>query len=375
MQPYPIGAPKWRRPSTPDIRHDVLILPYFRAWIGGPDHDAIPEHGRIMRHGKVHDRFPNDLPPVLPSRLKGSYLYGGPLKVHFGHVIVDSIIRLWAFDRERHKGVVFAFFPRPTDTVPNWFFDIVSLFGVERDDVYIVREPTVVENLEFFEPGSRLGTAPHPWYLHYLEGLPIVKIHNTPKDIYFGRTHILHRGGMLGERYFGQLLEESGFQYVKPELHDIHTQVSMIENADRIVFAEGSSIYSAELLARTNARVFMIPRRKIGERGFAPTLRPRGSFAVLGNPESLVGEANRHGLIRANGPSYTTDPEALHTDMRRHDLIEDRPFSNSAFKDAEQIDFWNYYKSRNRIYAALNAGRLSALLPIFWKRIQRRKAN
>ncbi|MDO8838311.1 MAG: glycosyltransferase 61 family protein [Parvibaculum sp.] len=325
-----------------------------------------------MRHGRVRDRFPSELPLVQSSPLKGTYLYGGPLKVHFGHVIVDSIIRLWAFDRRRHKGVVFAFFPRPVDVVPNWFFDVVSLFGVMRDDVYIIREPTIVETLEFFEPGSRLGSTPHNWYLHYLESLPIVKTSRTPKNIYFGRTHILHRGAMLGERYFGRLLEESGFQYVKPEHHDIHTQVSMIENADRIVFAEGSSIYSAELLPRTKARIFMIPRRKTGEKIFASTLRPRGSFTVLGKPDTLIDGLNRRGLNHADCPSYIRDPEALHADMVQHGLIDGRPFSDQAFREAERIDFLTYYKDIDQSYAR-NFSKLSGWVEYVRNLFQRKK--
>lgn len=90
-----------------ESRLNVLVTPYERAWVGGPDHRQIPHHGRIIKGNETEDEFPARLRRVAASDMAGHYLYGGPFKLHFGHVMVDSIIRLWAFDRNRHNGVIF----------------------------------------------------------------------------------------------------------------------------------------------------------------------------------------------------------------------------------------------------------------------------
>lgn len=152
-------------------RRNVTITPYRTAWIGGPDHSVIPDHARITRAGKPVDEFPKDTGEA--ERLPGHWLYGGPMKIHFGHVIMDSIIRLWAFDPARHDGVLFPYLPQPPKDVPEWFFEIAALFGVERHHVRVIRSPVAVESVDFAEPGERHRESPSGWYLRFLDTLPL----------------------------------------------------------------------------------------------------------------------------------------------------------------------------------------------------------
>lgn len=75
---------------------NIPILPYSKAWVGGPDHTCIPEHGRIQKGDQFEDTYPGDDGPLAP--VAGHWLYAGPMKHHFGHILVDSIIRLHAYD-------------------------------------------------------------------------------------------------------------------------------------------------------------------------------------------------------------------------------------------------------------------------------------
>lgn len=320
-----------------DTRRDVLVVPYEKAWIGGPDLLAIPDHGRITMSGAPQDSFPERLRTGPPVPLQGKFLYGGPLKCHFGHVMVDSIIRLWAFDRSRHDGVLFASLDvaRP----PDWIHDIFDIFGVGRTDVALITAPTVVAELDFALPGSRLTEGPTKAYLEYLESLPLRPAAGTPPKIYFGRSHIPSKGTVCGETYFGELLAAEGFEYVKPEEYDIHTQAAMIANAEVVVFPEGSSIYSIELLARTNARVFMIPRRAGGRKLFAPHIVPRArQFSVLGDPGSFY-RLPVGGRVRVSSPAFTRNPRAIYDDLVKHGLIKPVGFDPVAFELAQSRDY------------------------------------
>lgn len=324
-----------------EIRDDVLVTPYESAWVGGPDHSRIPVHGRICRAGEPADEFPEHLRATGAPEVDGLYLYGGPFKLHFGHVMVDSIARLWAFERERHKGVVFA--ALDTADPPSWFYEILGIFGVAREDVVIVREPVVFRRLEFAEPGSTLRGGPKDWYLDFLGTLPLRLEGSIPgKDLYFGRTHIIHKGALMGESYFGGLLEQSGFRYVCPEQFDIFSQMSMLANAGRIVFTEGSSIYSIELLASTKAEIFMIPRRSAVHL-FRPHIAPKARFRVVGDPTCLRRGLNKRGRIKPNSPSFTSCPDRTFQDMVSYRLIGEGVFDAAAFKAAEASDLERYH--------------------------------
>lgn len=322
---------------------NVLVTPYESVWVGGPDHDQIPQHGRIIWGRDAKDEFPDRLREEPAPTIEGRYLYGGPLKFHFGHVMVDTIIRLWAFDRSRHDGVVFPCLDMPDP--PAWFYEIVAIFGLDRSDVVVVEKPAVFRELEFAEPGSSLKNGPKSWYLDRLKSLPVRLIDDIPGDsLYFGRTHMIRKGTLMGESYFGDLLRRNGFASVRPEKFDIHAQVSMLAKARRIVFMEGSSIYSMELLASTDAELFMIPRRAAGAGLFAPHLTPKASkFVILGDRHAIDRKLNRGGKDRPDSPSFTSRPESILGDLIRHGLVQEAPFDVQAFKEAEERDTAAYF--------------------------------
>ncbi len=255
----------------------------------------------------------------------------------------DTIIRLWPFDPKRHKGVVFPCLDMPSP--PPWFFRLVSHFGLDPSHVVIVKEPSVFRELEFAEPGSNLKSGPKDWYLEYLKSHPVRITNDIPGDkLYFGRTHLIRKGTLMGETYFSELLSANRFVSIRPEEFDIDAQVSMLAKASCVVFLEGSSIYSIELLASTKARVFMIPRRVNGGSLFGPHLEPKVSqFSVLGDPRSIRRMPNRDGNLRPNSPSYTRRPESIVNDMFKHGIISQDHFDLGRFKQAEERDAALYF--------------------------------
>lgn len=325
------------------VGRNVLVVPYTSAWAGGPDHQQIPHHGRIVRGNDAKDSFPDELRTLPSIAYPGHYLYGGPLKNHFGHVMVDSIIRLWAFDRHRHQGVVFACLDMPEP--PQWLYDIVWHFGLMPTDIVIVKEPSTFRELDFAEPGCTLKNGPKEWYLERLELLPVQLVDEIPGEkLYFGRTHIIKKGTLMGESYFSGVLDANGFASVRPEEFGINVQLSMLSKASHVVFMEGSSIYSIELLAKTSAQLFMIPRRASSALLFAPHLSPKASaFAILGVQRSVTRQPNRHGNMRPNSPSYIGRPDTVFQDLVKFGLIQDATFDPEAFSAAERYDAKRYF--------------------------------
>ncbi|MCA0964724.1 glycosyltransferase 61 family protein [Salipiger bermudensis] len=334
-----------KTPPPPDTRKNVLLLPYDRRYWGGPNHFQIPAHGRVYKFGEAKCRFRKAWQDTPPERiLEGRYLYGGPLKVHFGHMLVDTIVRLYAFDPAIHRGVVF---PKVEGfAVQDWVRQIIGLFGIDKQQLFILDRPTQIEELDFARPASGLGEGPKPWYLSYLRrkakdwALPRHKVPEGgfPKDIFLGRTHILHKGSLMGESWIEEALNNSGFASVTPEKYGIRQQMAMLRNARRVVFTEGSSVYPIELLNSSSASFYMIPRRQNGANLFRPHIEPRGPFHQLGDDMSLRRLPNFKGKITADSASVISRPETIHEAMVRLGLVPDTPFDAEVFEAAVQAD-------------------------------------
>lgn len=321
-----------------ELRRDVLVVPYQKPWVGGAEN--APPYAQVIRTRRKTRPEPVNVFPggEAVATVSGAFLYGGPLKVHFGHVIVDSIPRLHAYDPHRHKGVIFPVLLNDKP-IPTWVYDIFALFGLSGDAVHVVHQPTRFESVDFVEA----GTWPYPtpqWYLDYLRKLPYRRHADTPPNIYLGRTHIIRKGTMMGESYFGGQLE--GFEYVKPEEHDISVQISMFANAKRIVFTEGSAGYVACLLPKLNAQVYMLPRRAGDPGHFAEQFVGRAEFHSLGDSNQLVRLNHAGGREGPRSPSYTLAPDLIHHDLRRYGLTREG-FDLSAFLAAERHDAQEYF--------------------------------
>ncbi|WP_082466003.1 glycosyltransferase 61 family protein [Sphingomonas sp. Leaf38] len=330
-----------------EARKNVLVTRYDKSWVGGPDHSQIPDHGRIRGATGFRDVFEPTVRAREPRIESGTFLYGGPLKVHFGHLMVDSVARLWAFDPARHQQVVFAKL-QETKEPSDWMYEILSVFGLAKEQVRLVRGAAKFETLEFAIPGSRLAVGPSLDYMHFLETLPLHRQFGTPKKVYFGRTHILEKGTIMGESYFAKALKIAGYEYIIPETMNIHEQTSLLKNADSVVFLEGSSIYSIEMLSTIGANVFMIPRRDQTSHLFDPHISPRAPFAILGDPSMTVRMPSPKGSLGPNSPTYLLKPARLYADMQARGIVTG-DFSLREYENAEQLDADRYFLTRPEI--------------------------
>ncbi len=339
-------------PSPAILVRNLPVFPYERPWVGGPEIARIPPHGRIRSadpRRKHPDGFPSERLGQPREKLSGSYLYGGPLYHHFGHVMIDSIIRLWAYDPTIHTdGVIFPLVLsqlRPTH--PDFFFEICRSFGIERDRIRIIDRPTTVEAVHFAEPGSASGAGPAPWYLEKLKRVETFFLDRAPADLrthdrlFIGRRH-LGKGSLMGEGYFASRLAKLGFHDFKPEQYPLAAQIRFLKAAREIVFLEGSAIHLTEVMTTLRAeRVAIILRRSGTEALFKPHLDPR-----LRRPTDVIGSGS--GLFRVNhnpeakaGPgslSYMLDPSAAYADMVRLGYAEAGGFDMRDFLRAERIE-------------------------------------
>ena len=130
-------------------------MPGQRRFDGGV-HDAAGTLVALGRHGFCEHRS-EPAPSVAPApvrRLAGTWLFGGWLSLHFGHVLNESLGRLWAVDRlggTPLAGIVFLSYDagllaRATPVLPAFSEDLIRLAGL-TGAIHVTQAQTTIERL------------------------------------------------------------------------------------------------------------------------------------------------------------------------------------------------------------------------------------
>ncbi|NEP78863.1 MAG: DUF563 domain-containing protein [Okeania sp. SIO3B3] len=231
----------------------------------------------------------------------GKYIYGGPFHLHFGHALTESIHRLWAFNSNIHDGIVFALcltskIKDNNYIPPQWFIQTLEILEIPLAKCIWVRNDCIFEHLIVPEPGSELALGPKNWYRSYLEKLQqriFDATHHLRKEseelkVFLGRTHIPLGGYTVGEKYLESLLVNEGYISLKPENYHILEQIAYLMSAKKIIFSEGSAIYSLEFINYLDADIACIPRRR-GNQSFYPHIYSKcRNYIVAGNTENIL---------------------------------------------------------------------------------------
>ncbi len=343
---------------------NVSMSPYFISkngmFVGGPKNKT--HNSRIMRKDKKYIDEPLNNPSEMDHSkiINGNYLFAGPLYSHFGHILTESIHRLYGYNKDTFDGVIFccASFATPginRTEIPNFLADILKSFGIPKEKCFLVKETTCFEQVTYYEPGSNLQCGVEDWYLDELKNINLSFENKETADtsnfekIYLGRSHIIDNGSIMGESYITSLLISNGFKYFAPERHSISNQVEILSNAKEIVFIEGSSIYASELISSWKSKVMMIPRRNF-DSFFKPHIDLKTSYSVLGDIRSVSRFPNHEGLIKPNSPSMFNNIQSLFEDLRINSLIKpSQTPSMEEYKEHFVLDVLRYSKGNKEL--------------------------
>jgi hypothetical protein len=215
----------------------------------------IEDHSSVM--------FDADLVAAPENVIAGPCLYAGVYFFHFGHFVSECIHRLYARSvDERLRNAKVAFSVYPTQTVDPWFYPILDICGVSSDDVIFINSPHRFEHLIVPQQARILGGM--TMIDGYSKVFPPLKSEMRDEarhSYYVSRSKHLYSGGFAGEMLLERQLEKAGFHILYPEEMPLGELIGKLSAADRIIFAEGSSIHNLELCRKTSAKIMVIGRR------------------------------------------------------------------------------------------------------------------
>lgn len=247
---------------------------------GGPIWDDWDNAGRKRYLNR--DKPEDQLPDVYEEPIKffdGTAAWLGPQFPHFGHLISDAATRFFATSRysEIETYIIGDKATNLNGALRKTTRDILEWFNIDPSKVWVASRPTMVKTvftLPQAEQRDLIG--PSCWYLQDLREHQSSKLSCISHSQY--KKFFISRAGMpahlAGESYLEALFADSGFSIIRPEHLPLIEQLTIYEEADELVFTEGSALHALQLLGKINARVWVINRRP-QSRLIEHLLRPR----------------------------------------------------------------------------------------------------
>ena len=254
-----------------------------------------------------------DLDPKIYSlpdvRLEGTWLFGGLLKVDFGHFLTESLGRLWALQHlsEKIEGVVFIIMngvPNPKfandgiftlDTLKTSAKNALTLWPFIHEilnilcptlKIHVVGIPTHVERL--IVPSQLMGLCPgdliggHQFYRDALRSSFGFNPPSAPRKLYVSRAGMSVKSGkFFAEEQIEGIFESQGFTIVRPENLSITQQLEIYSSHSHIVLATGSASHMLALNVGHFHKIVLLHRHPKAWRGFRKQLEIMGAGEIL----------------------------------------------------------------------------------------------
>ena len=233
----------------------------------------------------------NNLPKYDESKIleqkAGCFIFGGMLQnEHFGHLVLDSLARLWAFGRLDRRFDTVVFYLRFVDQpVRAYVSNLLSLLLPDAKFAF-VRAPTQFECLAVPSQLSVLGKG-------YVYGHPFIRQMfsrfaradgERPKKIYVSRRKLSgYYGSIICEDVIEDNLRSEGYEIIYPEMLPLDEQLSIYHSAEKLIFADGSAIHLYAFMARPAQKVFVVWRREVTQ-GFGMQIKTFDGPDLQGSP-------------------------------------------------------------------------------------------
>ncbi len=246
------------------VYSDAIITPTSnqRFSIYGAVYGKENNEYKIIKHSQrwCGDKFTPQDPKILNgSTINGIYaiqepsLYLGHLTTHYGHFLMETLLRFWAIDKLREnkkpfKYIVFNpwFLKRYGCNFNKFlpFMTLLKVFGLTMRNVIVVNEKTKFSSLYVPVPMGKLA---HPNFNDH---------QNVVFDkIYISRKHA-HLRSITNESTVEELFRKNGFQIVYMEKIPFVNQIATISHAKTIAGFTGSGLHNT--IFTKNAIVLML---------------------------------------------------------------------------------------------------------------------
>lgn len=264
------------------VHHDVISVPLtagrdreFRGGLVDGCSRALIESAVLRSGSEWRQEEPveegaldvRDL-PILDVEV----LYGGVLLNHFGHFMLESLGRLWAYDTLRCRDPYVAFHPA-YGRVDYWSKrtyarQVLSGFGIPLDRVLLLDRPVRLEQVRIPAQlyGYGMSRNPPQAFVDHMRRFTfrpqVPSGFEGASRVYVSRSGLPDRHGRpIAEQLFEDYLHDQGYAIFHPERYSLYEQLTVYGGAEHLVFCDGAALHGCVLLPDLAARVAVICRR------------------------------------------------------------------------------------------------------------------
>lgn len=192
-----------------------------------------------------------------PEYKDETVIYGGVLYEFYGHVLLESLSRLWYFvkNNPKHYRVVFNFVPRAQGKFKEFF----ELLDIPYNNETFITKPTQYKKVIIPEPASIYAQSWHPdWLIPFDYMSSKVKAAKYDK-IYFTRTKMVERYPVWNEKKVERMFAKNGFKVFSPERLSLKKQISLMKGCKELATVS-SSTYHNLLFANNGVKLICLNR-------------------------------------------------------------------------------------------------------------------
>jgi len=214
-----------------------------------------------------------------PQRSHGGvFVYGGLLVAQYGHFILESLARAYAFndERNRSKPIVFqnAGPARRVDELPRFALEIFKFIGIDPARILIDNDGGRYERMSLPVPGYIARTYFNDGHRRFLcagsadSGRRRLESYGPKyagKSIYLSKAKV---SGSSHELAFEDALRALGVSIVFPEDLPFEEQLAVFALAKNVIGIAGSAFHTMVFLERVGATIFLILPRLHFNRNF-----------------------------------------------------------------------------------------------------------
>ncbi|MFS0867592.1 DUF563 domain-containing protein [Microbacterium sp. 179-B 1A2 NHS] len=243
---------------------ESTVLPSsFRYPWGNAKYLMLPHQPFSAHQNTVYRLRDASKAPLLPDAEYVDLTH--PFHGHFGHLIAQTVARLWALDEieARYPDARFLL-PEPTASIgrDRRPYEMLFAAGVPRDRVTWVSKPARLRRL--IVPSLGLQYSPslfvHPAVAETWSRMreQLVEVDpSSPRKIFVSRRYGVKKRGCRNASAVDQLFEDHGFTVVYPEDHPLEGQAKLFGNARVIAGFGGSGMYNSIFADHLDAMIIL----------------------------------------------------------------------------------------------------------------------
>jgi hypothetical protein len=245
--------------------------------------DSNGESLPAFNHPWLRNR-PRTKPP--PPVTGGQAIYGGILMNHFGHMLRDSLARLWFIRQRPDLPVLWHWIdlPVPHDRWPGWIDAIWQMLELDKRRHHVIRAPITIEKLILPASGLPAPNALHPLQASALAMQPGIGPWRG-RRIWLSRHALPDRfGRMIGEDVVERRLTDLGWTIICPEALPVSAQADLFATEEVIAGFIGSAFHAVLLTQTPRAALMLVMRPLIDRTFYDAVAQTRGLNQVYIDP-------------------------------------------------------------------------------------------